>query len=127
MNYESSFGEVIHAYTRSQAIEDGVLKDVTETAKEAGLIWPTAVTQSVWNYMIDNEEESNENAINIKTYDVCAMLVWAIKIKKPTENEILYPITRIVNETQKDVLLKATLTPGDEGEPTFTISMPEED
>lgn len=124
---ENLFGKVIHAYTRSQAIEDGVLKDVTETAKEAGLKWPTAVTQTVWNYMIDNEEERNEDAIDIKTYDVCVMLVLAIKIKRPNEKEILYPMVRIVNETQKDVVLKATLSAGDEGEPTFTISMPEED
>jgi type I site-specific restriction endonuclease len=30
------FGEVIYSYTRAQAIEDGVLVDVTDMAKEAG-------------------------------------------------------------------------------------------
>ena len=30
------------------AIRDGVLIDVTKTAKEAGIIYPTAVTQAVW-------------------------------------------------------------------------------
>jgi type I site-specific restriction endonuclease len=32
---ESIFGPVIHAYTRKQAIADGVQIDVTKTAKEA--------------------------------------------------------------------------------------------
>lgn len=32
-NDENPFGEVIYAYTRAQAIEDGTLVDVTETAK----------------------------------------------------------------------------------------------
>jgi type I site-specific restriction-modification system R (restriction) subunit len=30
------FGDVIYSYTRKQAIEDGVLVDITEMAKEAG-------------------------------------------------------------------------------------------
>ena len=45
---ESLFGPVIFAYTRKQAIADGVLVDVTETAKEAGFQVPVAVTHAVW-------------------------------------------------------------------------------
>jgi len=33
---ESFFGNVISAYTRAQAIEDGVLIDVSSIAKESG-------------------------------------------------------------------------------------------
>ena len=40
---------LIFAYTRKQAIEDGVLIDVTETAKEAGLRFPTAITAAAWS------------------------------------------------------------------------------
>ena len=32
----TAFGPVLHAYTRAQAIEDGILVDVSETAREAG-------------------------------------------------------------------------------------------
>ena len=35
---------VIHCYTRSQAIEDGMLVDITTMAQEAGLRYPTAVS-----------------------------------------------------------------------------------
>lgn len=42
------FGGVIHSYSRAQAIEDGVLVDVSSMAKEAGFIWPVAVTAAVW-------------------------------------------------------------------------------
>lgn len=35
-NIHEVFGEVISTYTREQALEDGVLIDVTEQAKEAG-------------------------------------------------------------------------------------------
>jgi type I site-specific restriction endonuclease len=34
------FGDVIYSYTRKQAIEDGVLVDITEMAKEAGIKYP---------------------------------------------------------------------------------------
>jgi len=33
------FGEPISVYTREQAIEDGVLIDVTDTARENGFRW----------------------------------------------------------------------------------------
>ena len=42
------FGEVISAYTRAQAIEDGILVDVSETAREAGIRYPVALTRAVW-------------------------------------------------------------------------------
>ena len=40
--------EVISTYTRAQAIEDGVLVDVSKTAREVGLKWPVAITAGVW-------------------------------------------------------------------------------
>src|SRR6185437_8267129 len=43
------FGEVIYSYTRAQAIADGVLVDVSETAKEAGFKYPVALTRMVFD------------------------------------------------------------------------------
>lgn len=42
------FGGPINTYGRSEAIEDGVLVDVTETACEAGFAIPVALTIGVW-------------------------------------------------------------------------------
>ncbi|MCY4511649.1 MAG: hypothetical protein OXG35_32490, partial [Acidobacteria bacterium] len=39
--------DVIHRYTRAQAIKDGTLVDVTETAREAGWRFPVALTAAV--------------------------------------------------------------------------------
>ena len=41
-------GEVVIAYTRTQALADGVLVDVTDTAREAGFTVPVTVTARVW-------------------------------------------------------------------------------
>ena len=46
----TAFGPVLSAYTRAQAIEDGILVDVSETAREAGFRIPVAVTRTVWDY-----------------------------------------------------------------------------
>ena len=46
----AAFGPAISAYTRAQAIEDGILVDVSDTAREAGFNIPVTVTRTVWNY-----------------------------------------------------------------------------
>ena len=46
----AAFDPAIFAYTRAQAIEDGILVDVSETAREAGFRIPVAITRTVWNY-----------------------------------------------------------------------------
>ena len=38
---------VVHRYTRADAIRDGMLIDVTETAREAGFKIPVAITAAV--------------------------------------------------------------------------------
>ena len=48
----SAFDPVISVYTRAQAIEDGILVDVSDTAREAGFKIPVAVTRSVWDRLV---------------------------------------------------------------------------
>ena len=40
--------DLIHRYSRADALRDGVLIDVSETAREAGIRWPVALTQAAW-------------------------------------------------------------------------------
>ena len=44
--------EIISLYTRSQAIEDGFLVDVSDMAREAGFKWPVVVTRRVWDEIV---------------------------------------------------------------------------
>lgn len=50
--------QIISRYTRAQAIEDGVLVDVTEQAKETGMLLPTVITDHVHNVLEDIPESS---------------------------------------------------------------------
>ena len=39
---------IISSYSRTQALADGALVDVSKIAREAGIIFPVAVTAAVW-------------------------------------------------------------------------------
>ena len=49
--------DTIYSYTRKQALEDGVLIDVSKTAKEAGFKVPVAVTNGLYFEYIEPSEE----------------------------------------------------------------------
>ena len=49
LDIEQILGEVIYRYTRSQALSDGVLVDITETARQAGFRVPVAMTAAAWS------------------------------------------------------------------------------
>ena len=68
------FGEAICCYSRAQAIEDGVLVDVSERAKRAGIRYPTACTHSVWA-LIDCLPESDTDTLAGIVRDVRAEAV----------------------------------------------------
>ena len=41
--------KLISSYTRAEALADGVLVDVSETAREAGFVLPVALTRAAWD------------------------------------------------------------------------------
>ena len=44
--------DLISAYSRSEALADGLLVDVTETAREAGFLYPVALTRAAWELCV---------------------------------------------------------------------------
>ncbi|ADU66162.1 hypothetical protein Selin_1428 [Desulfurispirillum indicum S5] len=48
MTIQEIFGEAVYSYSRAQAIADGILVDVSETANEAGFTVPVAMTSALW-------------------------------------------------------------------------------
>ncbi|HZW61351.1 MAG TPA: DUF6573 family protein [Candidatus Babeliales bacterium] len=132
-NYDESWGKPIHVYTRTQALEDGVLVDVTETAKEAGFKIPVAVTDAIWHDYIEWENVKNKKAIQNtegRLWDVLSMLRFACNRFK-NESEIMYRLYVVSRDRQAIqpnlVTLKAVIGGGDNGEPVITIMLPNED
>jgi len=138
------FGEVIDVYTRAQAIKDGVLIDVTETSGEAGIVYPTAVTQALWDGYIEPPESlKGIQDMQGRLWDVLTMFSFSAKAMKKTTTEvaesprdaaqILYFKTmfqmpsKAGNPKMETVDLKAVCGPGDNAEPVLTIMISRED
>lgn len=128
------FGEVIYAYTRAQAIEDGVLVDVTQTAREAGFRLPVAVTSAVWSNLIQPSEALAGwgQSVQGRLWDVLFLLHWQIKVHPEAQSELRFKVIFLIERRGREpkhetVTLKALIGPGDAGEPVITIMYPEED
>jgi hypothetical protein len=135
MSEETSKGfwddaEVIYAYTRAQAIEDGVLIDVTETAKEAGVKFPVAMTSAVWGKYVEVPEGVNHQDERGRLWDI----VWMFRhaAHNFSGDTLFYKLyVRNHNRERLDsrdlITLKAVCGPGDTPEPVITIMLPDED
>lgn len=127
MSTDSIFGEVIYSYTRTQAIEDGVLVDVSETAAELGFRLPVAVTAAVWTRCVDWESEEAGQDEKGRLWDVLWLARLAARAAKD-RSEVVYPLRVVQASGQVEHLtLHLTIGPGDNGEAVMTILLPGED
>jgi len=128
------FGETIYRYTRAQALEDGVLIDVTEVATEAGFRWPVAITLAAWQACVEwSDDDSRRQTYQDESgrlWDVLWMAFVAIRSANGgTEiNFQLYRVPKGGRRTKARLTtLKLVSGPGDAGEPVITIMLPQED
>ena len=121
---------VIFSYTRAQAIEDGVLIDLTEWAKETGFKIPVACTATVWNKYIvppDGTKELGQSERG-RAHDLLWLLYTTIKRSPAGQDRLLFKVIFLqAPQRQETVTLKAICGPGDEGEPVLTVTLPNED
>ncbi len=119
--------DLIYAYSRKQALADGVLVDVSEMATEAGFKYRTAVTRSVWCRYVEVPKACPWQDEKGRLWDILWMLHVAIK-KGAEQAPLIFPVM-IQNEPgpAKEVQLKAICGPGDIGEPVLTVMRPSED
>ena len=117
------FGEVISSYSRAQAIDDGVLVDVTPTAVEAGIKYPVALTAAVFGKCValprGYRGVQDERG---RLWDVVSMFRFAVR-RSTGGDTLLYRL----KVSGRLVTLKAVVGPGDTPEPVITIMLPEED
>lgn len=130
------FGDVIYAYTRAQAIDDGVLVDVTEVAREAGFRFPVAMTAAVWGDCVEWSDEDSMRQVHQdeagRLWDVLWMGVCAARgAASRNRSQISFSLYRVPRGGRgmnpRQAQLKLAIGPGDNGEPVFTIMLPNED
>jgi hypothetical protein len=135
MNNETSKGlwddaEVIYAYTQAQAIEDGVLVDVSQIAREAGIKFPVALTRAVWVNYVEVPEGVVAQDESGRLWDILWMLRCQIR---RSQGDTLHFQLYVRNHnrerlTRQDlVTVKAVCGPGDTPDPVITIMLPDED
>jgi len=123
------FGPIIFKYTRAEAIADGALFDVTDTAREAGFKVPVAVTAEVWSRYVKVTPAAEEagNDLDGRLWDVLWMAHIAAHCT-PQSSEVVFPMLVVTDSViAEEVQLKMVCGPGDDGEPVITIMLPRED
>lgn len=121
--------DVIVYYTRVQALADGVLVDVTETAREAGFRYPVALTRAVWCEYVEVPAGVEGQDETGRLWDILVMLAYAIRGNKDS-SELRFRL-HVRNDNREGtpplVELKALCGPDDDGNPCITVMTLRED
>jgi len=126
---KSIFGDVIHTYTRAQAIEDGVLIDVSKKAQEAGFKIPVALTAGAWESCVKMTPAAEKagNDESGRLWDVLWMAFLAAR-RHPDAQQLRYQLYVVTDRRKARLIeLKLHVGPGDDARPVITIMLPEED
>ena len=121
---------VIYAYTRKDALADGVQIDVSEVAREAGLKFPVYLTRAVWESYVcvpDGVRCQDEKG---RLWDI----VWMLRCAARRTNGLEMLLGLHVRNDNRDrtpplVTLKAVCGPRDidDPQPAITVMLPDED
>jgi hypothetical protein len=131
-SFSGLFGEPIYAYTRAQALEDGVLVEVSELAKEAGFRFPVAMTRGAWTDCVewleqDQRQMSQDEVARLR--DV--LLLASHAARRSSGDQLTFTIHRVPRDGcsthPEQVTLQMLIGPGDHGEPVMTILLLGED
>ena len=122
--------DLIHRYSRADAIRVGVLIDVSATVRDAGFLYPVALTAAAWSRCVEVppgvlcQDEAG------RLWDVLTMLRVAASRPSDDPQEVRFAV-HVRNDNRERtpplVRLRALCGPGDDGEPVITILMPDED
>ena len=127
---ENFFGGIIYAYSRAQALADGVQVEVTKTAQEAGIKFPMFLTRAVYDAYVTVPEGVTAQDEAGRLWDVLWMLRFAIMRSRAGQAYLPFALyVRNDNRAARLVKLVATCGPLDidDDQPAITILMPDED
>ena len=126
------FGEPIHTYSRANAIADGYLVDVSETARETGFRFSIALSRAAWDDCVawDDDDTRRKHWPQDQAgrlWDVLYMAHFACR-RDAGASRIAFGVLRVPREGRgtkaRLVTLVAHVGPGDSGEPVITIGKP---
>ena len=123
--------EVVHSYSRKQAIEDGYLIDVSKLAGEAGFVFPVAVSCAVWENWVCPTDYLHDSGQSLegRLWDLLIQLRFAIQRQKGSaSSRVDFECLFLTDEDKHEVVpFYSVCGPGDAGEPVVTVMLPGED
>lgn len=117
---------ILFAYGRAQALADGVLIDAGEMAKEAGFLYPVALTSAAWELCVSVPESCPWQDERGRLWDVLNVL--RVSSRNRISSGIEFSV--LVQNDERGpqlVALQAVCGPGDDLEPVITVMLPGED
>lgn len=128
--------DIIHSYTRAQALADGVLVEVpAEIASEAGFKVHLALTSAVWEQCVDwTQADSDHKGFPQDQQGRLWDVLWmarSMALRNKEGNNCIFTVLCVPKDGTsthaRPVQLVLNIGPGDEGEPVATITLPGED
>ena len=101
-----------------------MLVDVSGIAREAGFVWPVAITAALWGLIEGVPSHLSWQDVEGRLWDVVWMA--SVAARKPQSSGVDQVRFRLLIN-QIDHWLKMVIGPGDDGEPAITIMLPDED
>jgi hypothetical protein len=127
---QSPFGQVTYAYTRAQAVADGLQVEVTKTAQEAGIRFPVFLTRAVFDAYVTVPSGVTAQDESGRLWDIVWMLRFAI-LRSRGHTDRLPVALYVRNDNQAARLVKLVAQGGpldvDDPSPAITVMMPDED
>lgn len=111
--------DLISVYTRSQAIEDGVLVDVTRDAQRAGYRYPVALTVGLWA-VVDFDDGVSLRSVT-RAHRLGNVLARARDAIRTVGDSDRVEFSALGSDCW------AHIGPGDQGEPVITLMLIGED
>jgi len=120
---------LIFSYSRQQAIDDGVLIDVTEEAKKIGFKVQTVVTSNLFHRYLDPPAglEGEGQSVTGRLHDLMVLALFAAKRGVNTDRVTFNVAFLMVPGRKETIEAIVHIGPGDNGEPVLTIMLPEDD
>ena len=120
--------DVIYAYTRAQAIEDGVLINVSPMAREAGFKFPVAITCGLWSEYITPSKDADLSCQSVEGRLWDTLMVFHAAARHSDDRIVHFNVSYLMKgRKMESPQLKGVVGPGDNGEPVITIMMIDED
>lgn len=118
--------------SREQEIKEGRQRDISEHAKNSGLLIPMFITSTVWDMWVVPDESAKREGDdeNARLNNILDSFVYYMRLHRQTNrsNLIYFPVPLNKGAESEDVQLLSVLEPLEAGEnkPCITIMTPEE-